>query len=72
MYERKIFIMGLNKIIVFISTFIDTFIINKSFMSILTLLKRSDIVESMYEIFVKNIFLRIGSVNFGRNEKALI
>lgn len=59
MYERKIFIMGLNKIIVFISTFIDTFIINKSFMSILTLLKRSDIVESMYEIFVKNIFLRI-------------
>lgn len=59
MYERKIFIMGLNKIIVFISTFIDTFIINKSFMSILTLLKRSDIVESMYEIFVKNIFLII-------------
>lgn len=59
MYERKIFIMGLNKIIVFISTFIGTFIINKSFMSILTLLKRSDIVESMYEIFVKNIFLRI-------------
>lgn len=41
-------------------------------MSILTLLKRSDIVESMYEIFVKNIFLRIWSVNFGRNEKALI
>lgn len=52
MYERKIFIMGLNKIIVFISTFIDTFIINKSFMSILTLLKRSDIVESIH---VRNI-----------------